>query len=103
MLTDPPQLPKGPDKPRRLSLLILALVLAGIFGVAAAIAVDSADGTIRETDDLVKIANAPPIAIIPYIETPRDRRKRIAINILKASTVAGAIVLVAFIIQTPAA
>lgn len=103
VLTDPPQLPKGPDKPRRLSLLILALVLAGIFGVAAAIAVDSADGTIRETDDLVKIANAPPIAIIPYIETPKDRRKRIAINILKASTVAGAIVLVAFIIQTPAA
>jgi uncharacterized protein involved in exopolysaccharide biosynthesis len=102
ILTDPPQLPKGPDKPNRLSLLILAFVLAGIFGVGAAIAADSADGTIRESEDLVKITNAPPIAVIPYIETSKDRRRRIAMNILKTGAVAGAIALVALIIQTPA-
>ena len=100
ILTDPPQLPKDPDKPNRLSLLILSVVLAMIFGIAAAITTDSMDNTVKESRDLIRISNAPPIAVIPYIETPRDRRKRIGTNILMSGTVLGCIALVVMITTT---
>jgi uncharacterized protein involved in exopolysaccharide biosynthesis len=100
ILTDPPQLPKGPDKPNRLSLLIISGFLAIIIGVTAAIAKDSMDSTVRETRDLIRITDAPPIAVIPYIETAGDRRKRIAGNFLMSGVVCGCIALIVMITQS---
>ncbi len=99
ILTDPPQLPKGPDKPNRLSLLIISGVLAIVLGITAAIAKDSMDTTVRETRDLMRITNAPPIAVIPYIETTGDRRRRIGGNILMTGVVLGCVALVVMITQ----
>jgi len=100
ILTDPPQLPKGPDKPNRLSLLIISGFLAIVIGVTAAIAKDSMDSTVRETRDLIRITDAPPIAVIPYIETAGDRRKRIAGNFLMSGVVCGCIALIVMITQS---
>jgi len=100
ILTDPPRLPEYPDKPNRASLLIIAVALASIFGVAVSLAVDSMDGSIKEAADIVKISNAPPIAVIPFIETATDYRKRIGINVAMSAFVAGCIGLAIFIAQT---
>jgi uncharacterized protein involved in exopolysaccharide biosynthesis len=99
ILTDPPQLPWRPDKPNRLSLLIISIFLAIIISVAAAITIDATDGTVRETGDILDISSAPPIAVIPYIETPADYRKRIAFNILMSGLGVGCIVMSFLIIS----
>ena len=100
ILTDPPLLPGSPYKPNRLSLLLIVGFLAVVSGVGVALLRESTDGTVREAADLVAISGAPPIAVIPYIETRVDFRKRIALNLLTSAVVIGCIYLAYSITQS---
>jgi uncharacterized protein involved in exopolysaccharide biosynthesis len=100
ILTDPPLLPGSPYKPNRLSLLLIVSFLAVVAGVGLALLRESTDGTVREARDLVNISGAPPIAVIPYIETRVDFRKRVALNLLMSVFVIACIYLVYSITQS---
>jgi succinoglycan biosynthesis transport protein ExoP len=102
ILTDSPQLPSSPYKPNRTALLILSLLMAAIIGVGIAITVDSMDGTVQESRDVLRISDAPPIAIIPFIETAQDYRRRIAANIGTSGLVLGCIALIVVIARNAA-
>ena len=99
ILTDPPRLPEYPVKPNRTSLLIICLVVAAVLSIGAALAFDSMDGTIKEAGDILRISSAPPIAVIPFIETVADHRKRIGVNIAMSAFVAVCVGLAIFIAQ----
>lgn len=100
ILTDPPQLPLSPERPNRTSILIITIFLALVIGIAAAIVTDSMDQTVQDTRDLFRISNAPPIAVIPYLETPRERRSRVSANIATSGLVAACMVLAIVISRT---
>ena len=102
VLTDPPRLPEYPEKPNRTSLLIIVLALSTVIGAAVALAVDSLDGTVKAASDIIRISNAPPIAVIPFIETVADRRKRIGVNTAMSAFVVGCIALAIFLAQNSA-
>jgi len=99
ILTDPPQLPDKPDKPNRKSLLVLSFVVAAIFAMTTAIAVDSMDKTVKDSRDVLRISTAPPLAVIPFLETRGDSRKRIGLNIATSGLVLGGIALALFIVR----
>ena len=76
-LIEPPLIPEEPEKPNRPAIMILGLILsfAGGFGNLA----------IREVMDkglygaraVQMITQAPPLAVIPFIQTRADRRRRV--------------------------
>ncbi len=81
-LLDPPSLPEIPEKPNRQALAILGVILSMISGGAAAAAAEHLDRSIRTSEQLVRITQSLPLAIIPYMPNRKDlarviRRRRI--------------------------
>ena len=91
-LIDPPRLSEVPIKPNRPALLFLGLVLAVGSGIGTVALRQAVDQGIYGARALAKIAGAPPLAVIPFIDTAfeRTRRRRRLIGILG---VIGAIIL----------
>ena len=102
ILTDPPRLPVKPFEPNRQSLLILTAVAALLIGGMAAIASDSMDKTVKDSQDVFRMLDAPPIAVIPYLETTSDRRRRIAAGAATSGFVLGAAALAMYFAQNAA-
>jgi uncharacterized protein involved in exopolysaccharide biosynthesis len=82
-IIDPPILPEKPDRPNRLALLLVGLVLAVGSGVGFGSLTEYMDRSVRSPDTLAEIAGHPVLAVIPYLETPADRsrtlRRRFAV------------------------
>jgi polysaccharide chain length determinant protein (PEP-CTERM system associated) len=75
-IIEPPQLPEEPDKPNRIVLLFLGFVFGITGGVGNVFIKQSMDDTIYEVKDVIAITKASPLAVIPYIETSIDQKKR---------------------------
>jgi type VI protein secretion system component VasF len=69
-------------KPNRLAILFLGFVfsLAGGFGTVAML--EALDRTVRGGRGVANLVGAPPLAVIPHIESPGDRRRRNARRVL---------------------
>ena len=64
--------PEGPAAPNRLRLLLMGLLLAGAFMVAAVVAAEQVDTSFHSVDDLREFTAVPVLASIPQIgATPR--------------------------------
>ncbi len=74
-LIEPPQLPEKPDKPNRLAILFLGFVFSFAGGFGNIALRESMDQTVHSTKDVFAIAQAPPLAVIPYIKNSRDLRR----------------------------
>jgi uncharacterized protein involved in exopolysaccharide biosynthesis len=71
-LIDPPVMPEKPDKPNRLAIVLIGLVLAAGAGTAAGAVSEYADQSVREADELSKISGHAVLAVIPYLSTSSD-------------------------------
>jgi hypothetical protein len=91
---DPARLPESPVSPNR-PLIILMGALAGLavgFGLVALL--EQMDKSLRSEDDVLSVLRLPALAVIPAIETRRDRRRRRRGRVLAiASTATVAVVL----------
>lgn len=96
-LIDPPQLPEKPATPNRPLVLALGLVLAIAGGVGTGALRETLDRSVKGPRQLDRTLEAPILAVVPHIETPAERERRIRRRyILLASIVAGvALLLVA--------
>jgi uncharacterized protein involved in exopolysaccharide biosynthesis len=84
-LIEPPLLPETPVKPNRLAIVFLGFVF-GIAGGVGNVAVREAlDNRIYSPRGIRAITGAPPLAVIPYIETAAERRRRLLKTILIAA------------------
>jgi polysaccharide biosynthesis transport protein len=71
-LIEPPQLPENPDKPNRLAILFLGVVL-GVAGGFGNVAVrEGLDQAIYGSKDIISVMKTPPLAVIPHIENTMD-------------------------------
>lgn len=75
-LLEPPQLPERPLKPNRPAILFLGLVFALAAGVGVAALSEALDRGVHGPRGVIRVLQQPPLAVIPYIETAADRRRR---------------------------
>ena len=92
-MLDPPNLPVRPDKPNRLRLCALGIIVGLMFGTGAAAAAEAAGGKVQTERQIKKIAPFEILVEIPNLPTPSEQAaaRRSA---LLAGAAAAAILLV---------
>ena len=71
-LIDPPGLPEKPDKPNRLAIVLLGVILAVGGGVGSGAMVDTLDRSVHGPESLATLAQAFPLAVVPYQPNQAD-------------------------------
>lgn len=103
-LIDPPGLPESPEKPNRKAIVLLGFILAMAGGAGAAALAEHLDHSIRTPEQLVRVAQAFPLAVIPYMPNRADlslaRARRNRIRLAGVGTVA-LLLLICHLFWTP--
>lgn len=76
-LIDPPAVPEQPSSPNRLALLLIGGVLAVGFGVGSGSIYEFLDQSIYDSKQLAGLVQKPVLASVPYIETIREKRRKL--------------------------
>lgn len=71
-LIDPPGLPESPEKPNRKAIALLGFILALAGGAGSAAVVEHLDRSIRTPEQVVRLTQAFPLAVIPYMPNRED-------------------------------
>jgi hypothetical protein len=75
-LIDPARLPELPDKPNRLAILLIGMVLGLGAGVATAAIMEFTDESVRNVEILSRETSFPVLAAIPRIGSAEDQRRQ---------------------------
>ncbi len=89
---DPARVPERPFSPKRLQLNLMALGLGLGLGVAVGAFLEYRDTSLRTESQLVEAFKLPVLAVLPVMESIRERRRRI---VRVALTFAGGFLLIA--------
>lgn len=73
-LIDPPLPPEEPVSPNRKLILAAGLILSAALAAGMLWLLEKIDTTIRTRGDLLQLIGVPPLALVPYIGTERERR-----------------------------
>ncbi len=76
-LIDPPSLPEKPNKPNRLAIVLLGCILAVGGGIGAGALAESLDHSIRTPEQLSRLTQLFPLAVIPFMPNERDLSRAI--------------------------
>ncbi|MGB5832510.1 MAG: Wzz/FepE/Etk N-terminal domain-containing protein [Thiohalocapsa sp.] len=85
-LIEPPVVADEPVKPNRPAIMMLGMVLSVGAGAGHLALRELLDKGLRGAKAVLAITGAPPLAVIPYIGVPEDRRRRVR----KRAVLAGA-------------
>ena len=92
-IVEPPILPEEPISPNRPAILFLSFVLALGSGIGYAAVAESLDSSIRGSKGLANTTGAPPLAVIPYQESDREKSRRKGKTLRRAAALIGAIII----------
>lgn len=102
-LIDPARLPETPDKPNRLAIILIGVVLGLGAGVGWASLREFTDLSIRDSESLALATSFPVLASIPEIKTHEDlqkkKKKRIAVIIAVVLCIAGGLAAFHFFVM----
>jgi uncharacterized protein involved in exopolysaccharide biosynthesis len=90
-LIEPPQAPEKPISPNRPLILIAGLILSVGLGIAAVVARESLDASVRGPSDIRQLLQVPALASIPMIVTRADLRRRRRISLYSWGSSAAAL------------
>ncbi|OAI44915.1 hypothetical protein AYO43_08710 [Nitrospira sp. SCGC AG-212-E16] len=76
-LIDPPSLPEKPSKPNRLAIVLLGFILAVGGGVGTGAVAESLDHSIRTPEQLSRLTQLFPLAVIPFMPNEQDLSRAI--------------------------
>jgi uncharacterized protein involved in exopolysaccharide biosynthesis len=93
VIVEPPILPEEPVSPNRPAILLLSFVLALGSGIGYAALAESLDSSVRGSKGVTSVAGAPPLAVIPYLESDREKSRRKGRTIRRAAAAIGAIII----------
>jgi polysaccharide biosynthesis transport protein len=88
-------LPTEPIKPNRLAILFLGLVFSVGTGVGSVVVREHLDTAIHGPKDVARATGAPPLAVIPYIQTDAERTAMLQRRLLLT---VGTIVLIGLVL-----
>jgi len=80
-IVDPARYPEKPFQPDFRKIMLMAVGLGLMLGGGYTVAADFIDTSFKDVMDLEQYLNFPVSASIPWIETPRERRRRIVANV----------------------
>jgi len=92
-LVDPPITPEKPDRPNRLAILLIGVVLAIGAGVGFGSMFEYMDQSVYRATELAQVAGYPVLAVIPYLETSQDRAKKLRKRLVVIGSTVGFIVI----------
>jgi uncharacterized protein involved in exopolysaccharide biosynthesis len=98
-LVSSPKLPDKPAQPKRIAIMVVALVFAAIIALSAAIAAQIFDPTVRGARDVEEVLDVSPLIAVPVIENSTvvsARKRAITFSITKGAI---AIAVVYFLIR----
>ena len=84
-LIEAPFLPEESYATNRLVLVMLAIMVALGIGIGLAILIDNLDDSVKDSKELEYLTGAPPLAVIPVLETQSDERRRFAAIVAKSA------------------
>jgi uncharacterized protein involved in exopolysaccharide biosynthesis len=95
-ISDPAHLPRRPSKPNRFIIVLLGFLVGAGLGSGTAVVREGLDNSIKSISELKEITGLPVFAIVSYIETKAEKRKRVTrlITIVFAATVTVIIITV---------
>jgi polysaccharide biosynthesis transport protein len=93
-LIDPPSLPEKPDKPNRLAIVLLGFILAVGGGIGTGAVAESLDHSIRTPEQLAKLTQVFPLAVIPFMPNEQDLSRAIRRRQLLRGAGVGALVTI---------
>ncbi|MEP6892058.1 MAG: hypothetical protein ABI955_15305, partial [Nitrospirota bacterium] len=93
-LIDPPSLPERPDKPNRPAILLLGFILALAGGIASGAAAESLDHSIRSPEQLARLTQLAPLAMIPFMPNEQDLHRAVRRRRLLQGAGVGALVTI---------
>jgi polysaccharide biosynthesis transport protein len=82
VLTGQPGSPDEPASPKRLAMLIVGFILAGIFALTGVVIAEMLDTRVRGAADIRKTLGYAPLAVVPVIRNSlywRERTRRLAV------------------------
>ncbi len=94
-LIEPPVLPEEPAKPNRMAILFLGFIFSLVGGVGTVVAAESLSDAVSSTKELVNITGAPPLAVVPYIQTDAEIQRY---EELKQKLIIGAVAAIPIVI-----
>ena len=93
-LIDPPSLPEKPDKPNRSAIVLLGFILALAGGIGSGAAAESLDHSIRTPEQLVRLTQLSPLAVIPFMPNEQDLSRAVTRRRLLQGAGVGALVVI---------
>jgi succinoglycan biosynthesis transport protein ExoP len=93
-LIDPPSLPEKPDKPNRPAIVLLGFILALAGGIGSGAAAESLDHSIRTPEQLVRLTQLSPLAVIPFMPNEQDLSRAVTRRRLLKGAGVGALVTI---------
>ncbi|CBK42118.1 putative Lipopolysaccharide biosynthesis protein [Nitrospira defluvii] len=93
-LIDPPGLPESPEKPNRKAIVLLGFILALAGGAGSAAVAEHLDRSIRTPEQVVRLTQAFPLAVIPYMPNREDLARALKRRRMIRTASFGALVLV---------
>jgi uncharacterized protein involved in exopolysaccharide biosynthesis len=98
-LIDPPSLPEKPDKPNRLVIVLLGIVLAMGGGIGSAAAAETLDRSIRTPEQLAQLTMLFPLAVVPFMPNEEDLYRTLRYRRLVKGAGLGAIVTILLVVH----
>jgi uncharacterized protein involved in exopolysaccharide biosynthesis len=93
-LIDPPSLPEKPDKPNRSAIVLLGFILALAGGLGSGAAAESLDHSIRTPEQLARLTQLSPLAVIPFMPNEQDLSRAVKRRYLLQGAGVGAFVAI---------
>ncbi len=93
VIVEPPILPEEPISPNRPAILFLSFILALGSGIGYAAIAESLDNSVRGSRGIENTTGAPPLAVIPYLESDSEKTRRKNRTIRRAAAAIVAIIL----------
>lgn len=86
-LIESPLLPEKPISPNRMAIAIIGLLLGFALSVGIMLVLENMDRRVRGTKNIVALVQLAPLAGIPYIETEKEKSKKVTKRILVAASI----------------
>jgi uncharacterized protein involved in exopolysaccharide biosynthesis len=97
-LIEPPLAPERPSSPNRKLILIMGVVLGVGVALGLTFLLETLDTSVRNKRDLEGLLAVAPLAVVPWIDTADDRRRRVRTRRLSlAGAVASLVAAVVFV------
>ncbi len=95
----PANLPDKPDKPNRLLIIFMGVVLGIGGGVLFAALTEGLDSSVKATDELETIAGVPVLAAVSFFDSPKQKWERRKKQLMVVATAVGIILIASFMIN----